>query len=104
MAFAAVPSVEKIGETIVPKTSDLARNWQSQQSSEPRIARCTQPDLDCAVGAYEEPPLGIDPIEPATHVLDPGTEPSESCWFQIDVAKLNSTTGLSCAHKPAALP
>ena len=72
MAVAAVPSVKKIGETIVPKTSDLARDWQTQQSSEPRVSRCAQPDLNCAVSAYEEPPFGVNPVQPAAHILDPG--------------------------------
>ena len=103
MAFAAVPSVKKIGETIVPKTSDLARDWQTQQSTEPRIPGCAQPDLDCTVGAYEEPPFGVDPVKPAAHVLDLGTKASESCGLQIDVAEFDCA-GLGRAHQPAVLP
>src|ERR1700730_5712734 len=99
MAVAAVPGVKKIGETIVPETSDLARDRQTQQSSEPRIPRCAQPDLDCAVGAYEEPLCGAAPMQPAAHVLDPGPETSESCGLQIDVAELDCA-GLGRAHKP----
>src|SRR5262249_39696970 len=36
-AFAAVPSVEKVGEAIVPKTSDLACDRETKQLSEPCI-------------------------------------------------------------------
>src|ERR1700722_6577314 len=53
MTFAAIPSVEKIGETIVPKPSNLARDRQTQQSGEPCIPGCAQPDLDCTVGAHK---------------------------------------------------
>jgi ArsR family transcriptional regulator len=53
MTFTAIPSVEKVGESIVPKTSDVARDRQTQQSSDPRIPRRAPPDLNCTVGAYE---------------------------------------------------
>src|SRR5215470_7920730 len=101
-AFAAVPSVEKVGEAIVPKTSDLACDRKTQEPSEPCIPRGAQPDLDCAVCAYEEPPFG-EPVQPAAHVLDPRTEARESCGLQIDVTELDRA-GLRGPHKPVVLP
>src|ERR1700739_4055423 len=103
MTFAAVPGGEKVGETIVAETSDLARYWQTQQSCNPRMPRCTPPDLNCAVGADEYPPFGINPVQPAPHVLDPGTVTGERRGLQIDIAKLDGA-GSTCAQKPLLLP
>src|ERR1051326_4778307 len=103
VTFSSIPSVEKVSETIVAKPGHLARDRQTQQASEPRIARRAPPDLDCTIGADEEPSFGVQPIEPAPDVLDSGTEGSERRGLQIDVAKLDCAV-LRRAHKPSPLP
>jgi len=102
MAFAAVPSVEKIREAIVAKMSDRACEPQTQKSSKPRVSRSAAPNLDCAVGANEELSFG-DTVQPAAHVFDLGTEACESRGLQIDIAELNCTLS-GGPNKPAVLP
>ena len=103
MALAAVPGVEKIGEAIVDKTRDLARPWQAHQPAKPCVPRCTQPDLDSAIGTYKEPPFSVDRVQPAAHVFNPGAKSGESGRLEIDIAELDGA-GAGGAYEPIALP
>ena len=102
MAFATIPGVEEIGEALVGKTCDLAHDGQAHQATEPGVARRTQPDLDGAIGADEEPALGVDRVQPAAYVFNPGAKARENVRFEIDIAELDGA-GAGRAHEPAAL-
>src|SRR5581483_1450619 len=103
MTLTPIPSVEQISETVVAKPGNLARDRQTQQASEPRISRRAPPNLDGTVGANEESPFGVHPVQPAAYVLDPGTEAGERRGLQIDVAEFDGAA-LCSAHEAPLLP
>jgi len=47
--------------------------------------------------------LRINGMQPATHVLDPGTESGEHIRLEIDVTELDQASP-GCADEPAPLP
>ena len=80
-----------------------ADDRQVYQLTKPCVPRCTQPDLDSAVGADEKPPVSINGVQPAAHVFDPGAEAGESVRLEIDIAELDGA-GAGRAHKAVTLP
>ena len=65
--------------------------------------RCTQPDLDSAIGTYKEPPFSVDRVQPAAQVFNPGAKSGESGRLEIDIAELDGA-GAGRAHEAATLP
>jgi hypothetical protein len=98
-----VPGEEQVGEDVVDDPRDLADDRQSEQPAELGIARCPQPDCDCAVRADMELPVRVDRMQPAAHIVEIGAEPHQRIGLGIDVAEFDRA-GPHRRDQPVALP
>jgi hypothetical protein len=103
MPAPAIPGVEQIGEPIISDARNLMDHRQAEQAPEPDVARGSEPNCDRAVGADVQAAVGVNPMQPATHVLDPGAEAGERIGLETDVTKLDSA-GPGRTGEPVALP
>jgi hypothetical protein len=103
MSLPAVPGIEHVGEPIIGKAGNLTDHRQAEQPAEPDIAGGSEPDCGRAVRAHIEAAIGVDRMQPAAHILDPGAEAGERIGFETDVAELDGA-GARGADEPVALP
>ena len=101
--FPSVPAVEQIGEPIVSEARDVTNPRCAYEPGEPHISGRSAPDLDRAVHAGGKPPLGVNRVQPAPYIVDPGAEAGQCFGFKVDIAKLDPARARR-AYQPIALP
>ena len=88
-AFAAVPGIEQVGETVVDEARDRQQHGIAEEGCQPTLAGRRAPDCDRDIGADEQPSRRIGGVQPAPDVLQPRAVAGECGRVEIDVSKFD---------------